>query len=110
MTVFSLSAMAQSNTEVQKLLQDPNSRTEIFNGIMNNHQMMMDNPEMMQGVMGRMMNVGEQDTTYGKRMIDVMARHPQMMNQAMQQMHNMGMQGSNQHSGTMNGRNNMDKK
>ncbi|GAI70916.1 unnamed protein product, partial [marine sediment metagenome] len=55
--------------------------------------MMKDNPEMMQKMMGNMMDMSEQDSTIRQKMADMMTEHPQMMQMCMQKMKEKGMMG-----------------
>ncbi len=56
--------------------------------------MMKDNPEMMQKMMGNMMDMSEQDSTMRSKMSDMMIQHPQMMQVCMQKMKEQGMMGT----------------
>nr|NQU90284.1 hypothetical protein [Bacteroidota bacterium] len=123
------------NVDIKGLLDKPETRTEIFNTILNDHVlmtdfmksmkgnehammmmkenqqmmgndgkmemkdehqmmgMMKDNPEMMQKMMGNMMDMSEQDSTMRNKMADMMTEHPRMMQMCMQKMKDKGMMG-----------------
>lgn len=125
------------NTDV-RLLNNRETRTEIFNAIASDHQLMMDfmqvakenehgammmrnaendqmhkmeskkgglmkmndehqmtgmmkdNPEMMQKMMGSMMEMCEQDSAMRTQMVNMMTEHPEMMKMCMQKMTDKG--------------------
>ena len=127
------------NTDVKGLLDNQETRTEIFNAIASDHQLMMDfmkvawenehgammmrnaenhqmkkmeskqgdtmemnsehqmmdmmkdNPEMMQKMMGNMMQMCEKDTAMRSQMVNMMTEHPEMMKMCMQKMMEKGM-------------------
>lgn len=132
-TLFSFNGISQT-TKADQLLKDKDVRTETFNAILNNHELMMDfmaamkgnehammmmkgnnqmmndndksdmhqehqmmnhdqmmgkmqdNPEMMQKMMGNMMEMCEKDSAMRCKMADMMIQHPKMMNTMMQKM------------------------
>ncbi|MDF1573343.1 MAG: hypothetical protein P1P82_17170 [Bacteroidales bacterium] len=138
LTVLVLNVNGQ-NTDVKGLLDNQDTRTEIFNAIANDHQLMMDfmqvakknehgammmrnaenhemgkmepekggmmemndehqmmdmmkdNPEMMQKMMGNMMQMCEKDTAMRSQMVNMMTEHPEMMKMCMQKMNEKGM-------------------
>ena len=126
-TVFVYNVNGQ-NTDVKGLLDNQETRTEIFNTIAGDHQMMMDfmkvamenehgammemnsehqmmemnsehqmmdmikdNPEMMQKMMGNMMQMSEKDTAMRSQMANMMTEYPEMMKMCMQKMKEKGM-------------------
>ncbi|MEX2427538.1 MAG: hypothetical protein WD577_04750 [Bacteroidales bacterium] len=130
------------NTDVKGLLDNQETRTEIFNAISGDHQLMMDfmkvakenehgammmrnaenhqmkkmgskkggmigmndehqmmgmmkdNPEMMQKMMGNMMEMCEKDSAMCSQMANMMTEHPKMMKMCMQKMKEKGMMGA----------------
>jgi hypothetical protein len=56
--------------------------------------MMKQNPDLMQKMMGNMMDMCEKDSTQCKHMAEVMSEHPQMMQMCMQKMKEKGMMGA----------------
>lgn len=56
--------------------------------------MMKDNPEMMQKMMGNMMDMCKNDSTMRSKMADMMTEHSEMMQMCMQKMKEKGMMGS----------------
>lgn len=117
-TVFVYNVNGQ-NTDVKGLLDNQETRTEIFNAIAGDHQMMMDfmkvamenehgamiemnsehqmmdmikdNPEMMQKMMGTMMQMSKKDTAMRSQMANMMTEYPEMMKMCMQKMKEKGM-------------------
>lgn len=66
-----------------------------MNGMANSNEMMnqmigimKENPQMMSQMMGRMMDISENDSTLYKNMVDVMKEHQHMMNMGTQHMMN----------------------
>lgn len=49
---------------------------------------MKENPQMIPEIMGKMMDISENDSTVYKQMIEVMSKHPHMMKMGMQNMLN----------------------
>ena len=137
LTILVLNVNGQ-NTDVKGLLDNQKTRTEIFNAIASDHQLMMDfmqvakenehgammmsnaenhqkqkmeskkggmmemnsehqmmdmmkdNPEMMQKMMGNMMQMCEKDTAMLSKMGNMMSEHPEMMKMCMQKMKEKG--------------------
>ena len=104
--------------EVKGLLEKPETRSEIFNTILNDHQLMMEfmqemkgnehasmmmqnekpqmgemmgsNPDMMKKMMGNMMDMCEKDSVMRSTMVDMMTQHPEMMKCMKQKMEDKG--------------------
>lgn len=151
MTFLAINSFGQ-NADVKELLEKQETRTEIFNIILNDHELMMDfmkamkgnkhamimmkenhqimgnegkmemksghqmmgmmkdNPEMMQKMMGNMMDMSEQDSTIRQKMADMMTEHPQMMQMCMQKMKEKGMMGPDGKMKMMNSEGQSEKK
>ncbi|RCW39089.1 hypothetical protein [Marinilabilia salmonicolor] len=136
-TVLVFNTNAQ-NTDVKELLDNKETRTELFNAIASDHQMMMDfikvakknehgammmrdaenpemkkmgsmqggndeqkmmgmmknNPEMMQKMMGNMMEMCKKDSAMRNKMANMMSENPEMMKMCMQKMKEKGMMNS----------------
>lgn len=140
LTLLALNVYSQKK-DVKGLLDNEETRTVIFNTIVNDHGMMMDfikiarenehsammlrnsnnpkieklkmkkgrvemsskdstmsmmkeNPEMMKKMMGKMMDICEQDFSMCNNMANMMIEHPEMMKMCMQKMKEKGMMGS----------------
>ena len=131
--LFTINSYSQ-NTDVKALLDKSETRTEVFNTILNDHQLMMEfmkemkgnqhammmmkennrmmkkdgnmemdqkhqmmnhdkmrsmmneNPEMMQKMMGNMMEMCEKDSTMCSKMTDMIVQHPELMKAIMQKL------------------------
>lgn len=144
---LTLNAFSQS-AEIKGLLDKQETRTEIYNTILNDHQlmtefmkdmkgnkhasmmmqnensqkgaiesgnsmgemkgdhpmmdsdkvmqMMKDNPEMMQKMMGNMMDMSEKDSVMRDKMANMMTEHPEMMQMCMKKMKEKGMMGKDE--------------
>jgi spore coat polysaccharide biosynthesis protein SpsF (cytidylyltransferase family) len=96
------------NVDVKGLLDKPETRTEIFNTIVGDHELIMDfmkvmrenehatmmmkkNPEMMQKTMVNMMEMCDKDSAMRYTMVDMMTQYPEMMKAMMQKMNEKGM-------------------
>jgi hypothetical protein len=148
-TLLTFSSLGQS-TDINKLLDKPETRNELFQTILNNNElitdfikvmkendhammmlenknqtrtkegkmemndrhqmmdhekmmsMMKDNPEMMQAMMGNMMDMCEKDTAMQSKMAGIMAQHPEMMKMCRQKMQDEGMMGKDGNMQMMN--------
>lgn len=135
------------NTDVKAFLDNQETRTEIFNAIVNDHQLMMDfmkmakenehgammmrnvenhqmnkmepkkdsmmdmmkgNPEMMQKMLGNMMEMCEKDSVMRSQMANMMTEHPEMMKMCMQKMKEKGMMNPDGKMMNMEGKSNHD--
>lgn len=156
---LTLNAFSQS-AEIKGLLDKHDTRTEIFNAIFNDHQlmtefmkgmksnkhasmmmqneahqtgkmesgntmgeskgnypmmdsekmmeMMKNNPDMMQKMMGNMMEMCEKDTAMRSQMTNMMTEHPEMMKMCMQKMQDKGMMHPDGKMMNMEGKSNHD--
>ena len=57
--------------------------------------MIKDNPEMMQKMMGNMMQMCEKDTAMHSKIANMMTEHPEIMKMCLQKMKDKGMMGPN---------------
>jgi hypothetical protein len=75
----SMGGMKMNNEH--QMMQMKNENSEAMNQMMG---IMKENPQIIPEIMGRMMDISENDSTLSKHMIEVMSEHPHMMRMGIQ--------------------------